>query len=131
MELECAVKTEVLPLKNKPRTLIAVAGVVQQIMKTLYAASFPDAETHRLGWNPDCPDSDILAVAWLLEYIGSDSEFDTLGVTRSNFYYQPKKPRCEDILRTEIEQLAGAYPTYGYRRITKLLVQKGYPVGCM
>ena len=32
-------------------------------------------------------------------------------------------------LRTRIEQLAAAYPTYGYRRITKLLVAEGHPVG--
>ena len=35
----------------------------------------------------------------------------------------------EDVLRDEIEKLASAYPTYGYRRIRKLLVQQGYPVG--
>ena len=54
---------------------------------------------------------------------------ETLGFTRSNFYYQPKKPPCEDVLRDEIEKLAAAYPTYGYRRITKLLVNQGYTVG--
>ena len=53
---------------------------------------------------------------------------ETLGFTRSNFYYQPKQVPCEDVLR-EIEKLAAAYPTYGYRRITKLLVNQGYPVG--
>ena len=54
---------------------------------------------------------------------------ETLGFTRSNFYYQPKKDPCEDVLRDEIEQLARRYPKYGYRRITKLLVRKGYTVG--
>ena len=54
---------------------------------------------------------------------------ETLGFTRSHFYYQPPKDPCEDILRNEIEKLAAAYPTYGYRRITKLLVNQGYPVG--
>ena len=54
---------------------------------------------------------------------------ETLGFTRSNFYYQPKKDPCEDVLRDEIEKLAAAYPTYGYRRITKLLVNQGYTVG--
>ena len=54
---------------------------------------------------------------------------ETLGFTRSNFYYQPKKDPCEDVLRDEIEKLAAAYPTYGYRRITKLLVNEGYTVG--
>ena len=54
---------------------------------------------------------------------------ETLGFTRSNFYYQPKKAPCEEVLRDEIEQLAVAYPTYGYRRITQLLVRQGYTVG--
>ena len=53
----------------------------------------------------------------------------TLGFTRSNLYYQPKKDPCEHVLRDEIEKLAAEYPTYGYRRITKLLVNQGYPVG--
>ena len=53
----------------------------------------------------------------------------TLGFTRSNLYYQPKKAPCEHVLRDEIEKLAAEYPTYGYRRITKLLVNQGYPVG--
>ena len=53
----------------------------------------------------------------------------TLGFTRSNLYYQPKKDPCEHVLRDEIEKLAAQYPTYGYRRITKLLVNQGYPVG--
>ena len=51
-----------------------VAKVFQKIMKTLYETHFPNAEVHRRGPVPVCPDSDILAVAWLLEYIGEDSE---------------------------------------------------------
>ena len=43
-------------------------------MKVLYDTHFPNAEDHRPGRNPDCPDSDILTLAWLLEYIGADSE---------------------------------------------------------
>ena len=54
---------------------------------------------------------------------------EVLGFTRSNFYYQPKEDPYEHLLRDEIEKLAVAYPTYGYRRITTLLVQQGYPVG--
>ncbi len=54
---------------------------------------------------------------------------ETLGFTRSNLYYQPKKAPCEAVLRDEIEKLAAQYPTYGYRRITQLLVNEGYPVG--
>lgn len=54
---------------------------------------------------------------------------EVLGFTRSNFYYQPKSDPSEDVLRAEIEKLAAAYPTYGYRRITHLLVKAGYGVG--
>ena len=54
---------------------------------------------------------------------------EVLGFTRSNLYYHPKIDPCEEDLRTKIEQLAAAYPTYGYRRITKLLVTEGHTVG--
>lgn len=74
MELQSTLEHYALQLKNVPRTLVSVAGVVQKMMKTLYDAHFPDAENHRPGRNPDCPDSDILTIAWLLEYIGADSE---------------------------------------------------------
>ena len=53
-----------------------------------------------------------------------------LGITRSSLYYQPKLDPSEEELRTRIEQLAATYPTYGYRRITKLLVvPKDTPLG--
>ena len=52
-----------------------------------------------------------------------------LGITRSTLYYQPKLDPYEAVLQTRIEQLAATYPTYGYRRITKLLVAEGHPVG--
>ncbi|MDE0011015.1 MAG: IS982 family transposase [Candidatus Poribacteria bacterium] len=74
MDLQYTLEQYALQLKNVPRTLVAVAGVVQKIMKTLYDVHFPDAENHRPGPNPDCSDSDILTVGWLLEYIGADSE---------------------------------------------------------
>ena len=74
MELQSTLEAYALQLKNVPRTLVAVAGVVQQLMKTLYDAHFPDAEHRRPGRNPDSPDADILTIAWLLEYIGADSE---------------------------------------------------------
>ena len=54
---------------------------------------------------------------------------ETLGFNKSTLYYQPKIDTSEDVLRDEIEKLAAAYPTYGYRRITKLLVNQGYMVG--
>ena len=53
-----------------------------------------------------------------------------LGITRSTLYYQPKLDPYEEVLHsTRIEQLAATYPTYGYRRITKLLLAEGHPVG--
>ena len=54
---------------------------------------------------------------------------DTLGFNRSSLYYQPKVDPFEQGLRDEIEKLAARYPTYGYRRITQLLVRMGYAVG--
>ena len=53
----------------------------------------------------------------------------TLGFNKSTFYYQPKSDASEDVLRAEIQRLAAAYPTYGYRRITKVLVAEGHTVG--
>ena len=32
-------------------------------------------------------------------------------------------------MATEIEELAGQHPRYGYRRITQLLMRQGYTVG--
>ena len=55
---------------------------------------------------------------------------ETLGFNRSSFYYHPQEDPSEvSVLRSEIEKLAGAYPRYGYRRITQLLLRQGYPVG--
>ena len=74
MDLQYTLQGFALQLKNKPRTLKRVARVFQKIMKTLYDTYFPNAEARRRGPNPNCPDADILTVAWLLEYIGEDSE---------------------------------------------------------
>ena len=54
---------------------------------------------------------------------------EALGINKSTLYYQSKTDASEDVLREEIEHLAARYPTYGYRRITKLLVRMGYAVG--
>ena len=54
---------------------------------------------------------------------------ETLGFNKSSLYYQPKIEASEEVLRTEIEELAARYPRYGYRRITKLLLRLGYTVG--
>ncbi len=54
---------------------------------------------------------------------------ETLGFNKSTFYYQPRIDTSEDVLRAEIQRLAAAYPTYGYRRIRALLLCQGYTVG--
>ena len=54
---------------------------------------------------------------------------EVLGINKSTLYYQAKTDPSEDDLREEIERLAARYPTYGYRRITKVLVRMGYTVG--
>ena len=74
MDLQYTLERIALQLKNKSRTLKQVARVFQKMIKTLYEAHFPNAETRRPGPTPNCPDADILTVAWLLEYIGEDSE---------------------------------------------------------
>lgn len=51
---------------------------------------------------------------------------ETLSFNKTTFYYQPKSDASEDVLRAEIQRLAAAYPTYGYRRITKLLATEGH-----
>ena len=54
---------------------------------------------------------------------------EVLGFHRSLLYYHPKSDPSEAVLEAEIEELCGRYPTYGYRRITHLLANKGCPVG--
>ena len=54
---------------------------------------------------------------------------EVLGFHRSSLYYQPKSDSFEQVLRDEIEKLSARYPTYGYRRITQMLVRMGYSVG--
>ena len=53
----------------------------------------------------------------------------TLGFNRSSFYYHPQEDASEELLRSEIEKLAGRYPRYEYRRIRQLLLRQGYTVG--
>ena len=53
----------------------------------------------------------------------------TLGFNKCTFCYQPKIDTSEDALRSEIQRLATAYPSYGYRRITELLATEGHAVG--
>ena len=74
MDLQYTFSEYGVQLKNKERTLENVAGVCQKIMATLYDHYFPGAEALRPGPISQCPDSDILTIAWLLELIGKDSE---------------------------------------------------------
>ncbi len=51
----------------------------------------------------------------------------TLGWPRSSYYYQVKG-RDDQILKEALEQVAGTWPTYGYRRLTAQLQREGWPV---
>ncbi len=64
MELQYTLQHIALQLKNQSRTLITVTKVVEKIMKTIYDFHFPNAAAHRPGRNPNCPDSDILTIAF-------------------------------------------------------------------
>ncbi|MEM9091835.1 MAG: IS3 family transposase [Cyanobacteria bacterium P01_F01_bin.53] len=55
---------------------------------------------------------------------------DVIGYSRSCYYYQPRaeKELEEEALKKAIADVAGRYPTYGYRRITKQLQREGWTV---
>ena len=55
---------------------------------------------------------------------------DVIGYSRSRYYYQPRtaKESEEARLKKAIADVAGRYPTYGYRRITKQLQREGWRV---
>ena len=52
---------------------------------------------------------------------------DVIGYSRSRYYYRPisDKQTQEEALKQAIIDVAGRYPTYGYRRITKQLQREG------
>lgn len=52
---------------------------------------------------------------------------ETLGVPRSSAYYQPQ-PSEDRLLRDALMELAGQWPTYGYRRLTVMLKRQGLAV---
>ena len=55
---------------------------------------------------------------------------EVLGFNKSTFYYQPRIDPSEEVLRSEGQRLAAAYPTDRYRRPTKVLVEtEGHTVG--
>jgi putative transposase len=51
-----------------------------------------------------------------------------LGVPRSSLYYTARPPLDEAALKTALVDLAGEWPTYGYRRLTAMLRRLGWPV---
>ncbi len=55
---------------------------------------------------------------------------DVIGYSRSRYYYKPnsEKEDEDEKLRVAIIEVAGRYPTYGYRRITKQLQREGWSV---
>ena len=66
-------------------------------MATLYDTYFPGAEALRPGPISQCPDSDILTIAWLLELIGKDSELAGYKLIKAQlghlFPYLPERSR--------------------------------------
>jgi putative transposase len=51
----------------------------------------------------------------------------TLGCPRSSYYYQGKG-RDDQTLKEALQQAAGTWPTYGYRRLTAQLQREGWTV---
>jgi len=51
-----------------------------------------------------------------------------LGVPRSSVYYAPQPAADEAMLKTALLDLAGEWPTYGYRRLTAMLKRLGWRV---
>lgn len=55
---------------------------------------------------------------------------DVMGYSRSRYYYRPtsaNESQAADLKKAIID-VAGRYPTYGYRRITKQLQREGWDV---
>jgi transposase InsO family protein len=52
---------------------------------------------------------------------------ETLDVHRSALYHQPRPPEDRPV-RDALRELAGQWPTYGYRRLTRMLHRQDHPV---
>jgi putative transposase len=52
---------------------------------------------------------------------------ETLGVHRCNLYHEPR-PAEDRPIKDALRELAGAWPTYGYRRLTAMLRREGFRV---
>jgi transposase InsO family protein len=50
------------------------------------------------------------------------------GWPRSTLYFQAQSSSADESLRQALQRLAGAWPTYGYRRRTVMLHREGHPV---
>jgi putative transposase len=53
---------------------------------------------------------------------------EVLDYPRSQVYYQAQAPVDETDIQAAIRQIAGQYPTYGYRRVTKQLQKQGHVI---
>ena len=97
MDLKDTLEQYVMQLKNTERTLENVALVCQKIIAKLYDTYFPAAEALRPGPISQCPDSDIITIAWLLELIGKDSELSGYKLIRAQlghlFPHLPERSR--------------------------------------
>jgi transposase InsO family protein len=51
-----------------------------------------------------------------------------LGVPRSSVYYHARPPIDEAVLKSALLELAGEWPTYGYRRLTAMMRRLDWPV---
>lgn len=51
---------------------------------------------------------------------------EVLDYSRSNWYYEAKAKTDESQLKATILEVAGRYPSYGYRRITRQMQRKGH-----
>ena len=51
-----------------------------------------------------------------------------LAVPRSSVYYAPRPPVDDAMLKTALLDLAAAWPTFGYRRLTAMMQRLGWPV---
>ena len=52
-----------------------------------------------------------------------------LGVPRSSVYYPPRPPLADEaMLKTALLDVAGEWPTYGYRRLTAMMRRLGWPM---
>lgn len=64
----------------------------------------------------------------LLDHFPAAMLCDLLGLPRSTYYRQPTIDSDDQRLRKQLVDLAGKWPTYGYRRLTALLRRAGWAI---